>query len=254
MSLGLKVHLRVVELHGVALRVVTLRPQTAVTFSTNRFHETWHILSDPAGAAILGRLLFGLAYQRRPGTLVMIGAPHLVPTPFDGDPADPILLVPDGLTSIDADRLCALRYRLRRAPQSPTTIRWHTFGMPRALAERDARGYRRVRHPDELYARERMSRIAGFVCYTAPPALLIESALSIYDMGPSGYLPLADRRWPSDGEFQTIPGWRDKVSSASVARREVVGERKGLVDETERLAIWRQADRTLARLTRAKRS
>lgn len=52
-------------------------------------------------------------------------------TPFDGDPSDPIVLIPDHLTHIDDDLLRTIKHRMRRPPR-PTTIRWHTFGMPAA--------------------------------------------------------------------------------------------------------------------------
>jgi hypothetical protein len=260
LSEGLKVHLRVVEpLPGRVLRVVTLRPQTSVVFSTNHFHDTWHLLTDGAGAAILGRLMFGLAYQRKPGTVVLIAPPHLVPTPFEGDPADPILLVPDGLTSIDAELLRALRVRLRRVPMSPTTIRWHTFGMPAAIAD-DERWYRMPRaERDRLERREKMSKIGGYICYTAPQEILKDTGLAIYrhrDDTSSSYTPLATGHssyWQMDGEFQTIMRMRDKVSAAVVARRDVIGERRLLAGDDERAAVWSRQFEALDRLTASKR-
>ena len=47
---------------------MTLRPVAQARFSTNYFHETWHLLSDGHGAQVLARLLWGLSYQARPGT------------------------------------------------------------------------------------------------------------------------------------------------------------------------------------------
>ena len=47
-----------------------------------------------------GRLLWGLAYTRRPGTLVVLDLPFLDPNPFDAEPADPVVLVPDDLTGL----------------------------------------------------------------------------------------------------------------------------------------------------------
>ena len=125
---GLKVHLRLVSVGAITYRVVTLRPATRVAFSSNYFHDTWHVLTGCSGALVLGRLLWGLGFQRQPGTVVLIDAPHLVATPFESDPADPILLIPEGLTAVDAASLRELR---RRLPAVPTaTIRWHTFGLP----------------------------------------------------------------------------------------------------------------------------
>ena len=47
------------------------------------------MLSDRHGARPVARLLSGLSYQARPGTILMIDRPFLAPTPFDADPADP---------------------------------------------------------------------------------------------------------------------------------------------------------------------
>jgi hypothetical protein len=254
LSRSLKVHLRRFDLHGRTLRIVTLRPQTAVRFSNNYFHDTWHVLAGDDGVLLLGHLLWGLAFQRQPGTAVLIDHPHLVPTPFEADPPDPLLLVPAGLTSLDDDALRALRLRLRRAPGAPTTIRWHSFGLPRALAAQRVR----LRHRDPLWRLERMSRRAGFVCYTAPPEILRERAVSIAGMhlrGPD-YQPLAehDAHWcyGYDGEIQLIPGFADLVSAARVARREVLGGAPARLGDDDRWAIYDRTERALRRLHAAR--
>jgi hypothetical protein len=259
---ALKLHLRVLEVAGRTLRVVTLRPDAPVRFSTNYFHDTWHILGGADGAAVLGRLLWGLAFQRHPGTLVLIDRGHLVPTPFEADPPDPILLIPDGLTQVSDDALRALKLRLRRAPGPPTTIRWHTFGMPGVIDRGWPRRFWR-RSPEDraMWARERMARRAGFVCYTAPPPILRAHALAIYQAHPSAggtYFPLAERGanhgWRYDGEFQLIDDFADKVTAAAVARRELFAAAPGpLLAEANRWAVAARADLTLARLRAGRR-
>lgn len=254
---ALKLHLRVLEVAGRCLRVVTLRPDAHVRFSTNYFHDTWHILAGNDGAVMLGRLLWGLAFQRHPGTLVLIDRGHLVPTPFEADPPDPILLIPDGLTQVDDDALRALKLRLRRAPGPPTTIRWHTFGLPGAIEREGAKPFRH-RDPEQpwLLARERMARRAGFVCYTAPPPILRAHGLAIYQAHTCAngtYYPLAEHganhAWHYDGEFQLIERFADKVTAATVARRELFAAApRPLLAEADRWAVAERADRTLARL------
>ncbi|HSK05157.1 MAG TPA: hypothetical protein VK932_28100 [Kofleriaceae bacterium] len=260
---ALKVHLRRFDVHGLPLRVVTLRPQTTTRFSTNYFHDTWHVLSGPDGAVLLGELLWGLAFQRRPGTLVLLDAPHVVSTPFDGDAGDPILLIPDHLTHLHDDHLRALARALRRVPTPRTTIRWHSFGLRAALARDDRRDHLWLRHDEHraLRTRERMSRRAGFVCYTAPPEILRSQGLGIYRMhshSAGTYHPLAERgargAWHLDGEYQLIPGFADKVSAAAVARREVMDDpARALVDDAERHGVQVHTDATLARLHRARK-
>jgi hypothetical protein len=255
LSGALKVHLRVVDIAGVTYRVASLRPATRVRFSSNYFHETWHILVGSDGADLLARILWGLAFQRQPGTLFLIDQPHLVATPFEADPADPIAIVPAGMTPVDRDRMGALRRALRRAPVR--TIRWHTFGLERALVdERDELGalwYRRE-HAG-LRRRERMSRIAGVVCFTSPPALLRASACGVAWLAQGrrdGYLPLAAHtrdRWCPDGEVQLLPGFAADVAAAAVARREIIGDR-AIASDDERDAIYARKDRVAARRRR----
>lgn len=253
LSRPLKLHLQTLRLREVALRVITLRPQTRVHFSTNYYHDTWHVLAGHDGARVFGRLMWGLGFHRQRDTVVLIDRPHLVPTPFDADPPDPILLVPSALTRVDETTLRELRRRLRRTSGPTTTIRWTTFGMREAL---DTYPPRHAIEP--LLGLERMSRRAGFVCYTAPPAVLRARGASIHRMqGGESYLPLAEGRpcsYPSDGEFQLIPHFEDMLSAARVARGEVIpGRERFLASDDQRMAIWDHAYAALRRLKSARR-
>jgi hypothetical protein len=258
---GLKVHLRVLAIAGTTYRVVSLRPQTKVRFSTNYFHDTWHILTGCGGAALLGRLLWGLAFQRQPGTLIWIDAPHVVTTPFEADRADPIVIVPAGLTRFEPDHLRALRRRLRDGGPV-TSIRWHTFGLPDMLDDVDRWRSWRWKEHRAARARERMSRTAGLVCYTAPPVLLRSDGAGVYAMRHAtqgSYHPLAsghDRwSWGPDGEVQVIPRFEDDVAAAAVARREVLGAGDAhIVDADQRWAVWDRLDEVRARRRLARTS
>jgi hypothetical protein len=224
----LKLHLRIIDVGRTTYRVASLRPANRIRFSTNFFHDTWHILSSPGGAFLLGRLLWGLAFQRERGTVVLIDDPHLAPTPFDGDPADPILLVPDGLSGANLDDLRRLRHLLPRHRTPTRTIRWHTFGMASPDAARD-----RWLRPEEehLVEREQMSRRAGFLCYTAPPEILRLQALGLQRLRTTrgeNYFELAaaDRgdSWRVDGEVQIFSSFARDVIAATAARRELLGD------------------------------
>ena len=59
----LKVHRRELMLDGEHFTVLSPRAQTEVRFSTNHFHETWHVISDVDSARFLGRVLWAMAYQ-----------------------------------------------------------------------------------------------------------------------------------------------------------------------------------------------
>jgi hypothetical protein len=234
----LKVHLRCLALCGVAYRVVTLRPATDVYFSTNYYHNTWHIVSDERGSRLLARLLWGLSYQRHPGTMVLLHGPHLRPTPFDGAPSDPVLLVPAGLTP-RKDAFRQLKGRLGRLGQPHQTIRWHTFGLDVELhAEATGAGenegdvlYRAEN--DSLWQGEQMGRCGGFICYTAPAPILRQRARQVHGMHVRGnpfwsmdyrYLVEHPLHWegPPDGEVQIFADYRQRLSAAVQARKEVL--------------------------------
>lgn len=134
----IKVHLRLLRIRGATYRVVTLRPGTRVAFSTNFFHQTWHIVTDERGARLLARLFWGLAFQRQPGTLVLVHGDYLVPTPFEAERSDPFLIIPTGLTGNDAAGLRRLKSRLAHLGPPTTTIRFRTFGLDIAQAEEQA--------------------------------------------------------------------------------------------------------------------
>jgi hypothetical protein len=234
----LKLHMRELRLGSRVYRVVTLRPATAANFSTNFYHGTWHILSDIAGARLLARLLWGLSYQRVRGTLVLIHGEHLKPSPFDADPSNEIVLTVDGLTPHDPDDMRALRARLPRLGPLDRTVRWQTFGLDRLLGDEEERSgfWKLARGPgsrgERPLERERVSRCAGFVCYTAPRDVLRETALRLMEMrvephtgAPMDYLFLADQMaYGSEGEVQVFADYRLRLRQAALARREVLAE------------------------------
>jgi hypothetical protein len=108
----MKLHRHAISCDGRNYTVITLRPGAYARFSDNYYHGTWHILSDWHGARVLGRLLWGLAYQRIPGTLMLIDRLNLDPSPFSGEPAHPIALVPSQLTTLSEQAARDLRARL----------------------------------------------------------------------------------------------------------------------------------------------
>jgi hypothetical protein len=237
----MKVHLRVMPLAGRTYRVVTLRPSVGVRYSTNYYHDTWHVVSDTAGARVLGRLLWGLAYQKQPGTLVLIAEPHLVETPFDGARSQPVVLIPSGLTPVCEGALRQLKESLPRLGPPTQTIRWHTFGLDRELAVREAEEHKPFHarrwqtwspdRDDSVRRAERMSKLGGLICYTAPPLVLRAQAAIVARMHTTSgkyqrteYHDLGDHELgcAPEGEVQILHDYRDRVSAASVARREVL--------------------------------
>lgn len=240
-----KLHRRVVRANGRDYTVISPRPGTDVRFATNFYHGTWHILSDARGARLLGRLLWGLAYTRVPGTVVLIDGPFLSTEPFEGTRADPILLVSAHLTPLTDRSAADLRRALPRA-RAEGTVRWHTHGLDAEVA-----AARRVRLPGEARRRydppvgpERVGRLGGFVSVAASPGHLRDYATSVYQL--ADYLTFESEHvylgWGqchrADGEVQIFRGYRARVSSARVARREVLAG--GATERVDEL-IWARA-------------
>lgn len=123
----MKLHRHSVVLDARPYTIIRLRADAHVRFSTNNFHETWHVISDEPGAKTLARLLWGLAYQRLPGTLVLIDGRHLDTNPFDAEPTDPIVLLPSHLTVLTRQAARSLRRLSWTNPDG--TVRWRTHGL-----------------------------------------------------------------------------------------------------------------------------
>lgn len=244
----MKLHLRALKLRGMSYRLVTLRPHSEVAYSTNFFHDTWHILSDQYGAKLLARLLWGLSFQRILGTAILIHGEHIKPTPFGAEPSDPILITNSNLTKIDAKSLTTLRGQLKYLGPSQCTLRWHTFGLDAALKrelesgpynpaiENTEHDWVHYQENKRLWLEENMCRYGGVVCYSAPPEILRLRALTIAQMDPANfgmdYYYIADRncyRWP-DGEIQIFSDYKERRLAAAEARRQVLSEKRSYSD------------------------
>lgn len=159
---------------------------------------------------------------------MLIDRPFLDTNPFDAEPADPIALVPARITPLTTKAARALRRRLpfRDAPDG--TVRWHTHGLRAAVAERRAAhtqpvGAWRPARIEPHGFQERMDRVGGLVTLTATPAVLRDHAAYIYTLGDYHYngMAYAEVDWPN-GEIQVFRDYRRRVSTARVARREIL--------------------------------
>lgn len=243
----MKLHRRAVRVGGSRLTVITPRPGMDTRFSTNHYHDTWHLLSDWRGARFLGRLLWGLAYQRVAGTLVLLGRPWLDPNPFDAEAADPIALVPASLTTLRPPQARALR---RRPPsiRPDGTVRWQTHGLGAAVvADRAWRDRPLGSWPPPSIpppgSRVRVDRVGGLIVLTATPDRLRELAVTVYRLCDRAYqgMNYAEVDWPN-GEVQVFSDYRRRVSATQVARREVLAEAaRSLPADILRPLIWDRA-------------
>jgi hypothetical protein len=245
----LKLHRRRLRLDGREYTVVSLRSGTDARFSTNHYHGTWHVLSDWHGARLLGRLMWGLSYQRMPGTLVLIDRPFLDPNPFDAEPADPIALVPALITPFTAKAARELRRQLPLRGSPDGTVRWQTHGLDTAVA--DLRAWHELPPgvddngwTDTRGFQQRVSRLGGVVTMAAVPAVLRSVATHVYRLGARGSfegMDYIELDWPENqGEVQVFRDYRSLVSAARVARREILAECPAETPDPETLRplIW----------------
>ncbi|MQY08612.1 hypothetical protein [Actinomadura macrotermitis] len=253
---GMKLHRRVLRLNGRDHTVIGLRPGTTARFSTNRYHGTWHVLSDQHGARLLGRLLWGLSYQARPGTLLLIDRPFIVPTPFDADPADPVVIAPGWATPFGEPAARDLARRLPLASPSEGTVRWHTRGLDAALDGRRPRELDIAPWWDERSGR--VERLKGMIVLTPCNAREArEWALRAARLNPANRWGMAHEYvggW-EEGEIQVFRSFRRKVGMAARARADVLARPDAPADPDElRPLIWDrhyEIDRAMRRLRRS---
>ncbi|WP_017593266.1 hypothetical protein [Nocardiopsis potens] len=227
----MKLHRHRLRLDGREYTAVTPRPGTDVRFATDRMHGMWHLLTDPRGAAFLARLLWGLSYQRRPGTLVFLGSEVLLPEPFGAEPSDPVVLAPVPATPVTT---AAARELRRRNPSGPGdgTVRWRTTGL-----EPYAVRWSELEHhpPEERLYRSPLDfgvrRIGGLIAFSASPE--ITRTWAVDALSCSGehrtlcYAYLTGWGWPhysgpEMGELLVLPDFRRRSRRAALVREELL--------------------------------
>lgn len=241
----MKLHRHAVMLDARPYTVITLRTDADVRFSTNRFHETWHVISDEAGAKTLARLLWGLAYQRHEGTLVLIDGRHLDPNPFDAEPADPIVLLPSHLSVLTRQAARALRRLSWTKPDG--TVRWRTHGLDTRTAEfhqwrETPYGQREYPFIPAPTGWEAVERVGGLLVLAGGPQTLRQWAvyaelMRIVEPWDTDYEYLADR----EGEIQIFRNYHRDVGIARQARAEILGTAHPTDSQQLREAIWARA-------------
>ncbi|RJQ80772.1 hypothetical protein D5S17_06960 [Pseudonocardiaceae bacterium YIM PH 21723] len=232
MSDRMKLHRRELRLDGRDHTVITLRPGTTARFSTAYFLDTHHILTDLPGAQLLARLLWGLSYQRVPGTMVLIDLPHIDTDPFDGEPGDPILLVPADLTAMTRRAAAELRRLLPLRTPPTGTVRWHTPGLANKIADIEAYRANPYEHrsyeppPDDrrmlITGTSRMVQVAAGTDLLRTWAGGVATLDFTYQPTPHHYLDSnARRHWagPWDiGEVQIFEDYHQRVAAAKASR------------------------------------
>jgi hypothetical protein len=234
----LKVHRRTLSLDRRSCTALALRPATEERFATNRYHQTWHVLSDVAGARLLGRLCWAMAHERRPGTFVVIDPRFLVPNPFDADPSSPIVIVNNDLGPFSRAMATALRHRLPFTTASEGTVVLRTPGLDEALAA----GRRPPPEWNRHQQRRWIERVHGLVVLAAPPPVLREWAEQLCQVGERFYRG-NDTMWLDrgvfDGEIQILQTFAARVTMARIARERLFPGRSHVeLTEEEREQVW----------------
>ncbi|MFI1577774.1 hypothetical protein [Embleya sp. NPDC020630] len=236
-------------LDGRPYRLITPRPSNTTRFAVNHFHDHGHVVSDRAGAVLFARLMWGLAHERYPNTLVVIDRRHLDPNPFDAEPSPPIVLFAGERTPFGGRAARDLRRLLPTLGRPDGTVHWRTHGLDAALTDRDA--WMR-RHPEPMWDWERERRHKrkpedtmreGLFLLPADAEALRREAVCIAGMEVSATAPMAYeylRRY----RFQIFHDYRRRVSAARTARREI----EALPVPPNRFDPWRYPDTDAPRL------
>jgi hypothetical protein len=255
--------------------VLTLRAGMRVTFASNYFHNTWHILAGCVGATALARLLWAVSFDRRENVVVLLDGEHIVQNPFDGMRTRPILLCDSERTFVDDSVVSAILVMRAQNKPSEKTVGLQSQGLAYAEttdALTDRLGAKRQRSPlhyrssDKLWRREIAKICSGALVYGAPALILRERAKSVASMahslwptmglsaGRSNYLSIAHRKGERspDGEVQIFSKFEELVAAANGvdALRDDVN---GFATAVERAYRQRTAQRKPRRAARQRR-
>lgn len=257
MSHPLRCHLHVETIGRTSFRVLTPRPQDGLRISTNRYHNTWHILCAPGHVSALRRLLWALAFERHEHTLVALTAPIVQPTPFDGAPSLPVIFANSDRVTLRHDEVRGLRQRLARGSPSQGTVKLQTFGLDPidALDDAQRRDWFQERSRTEGWPDMRVELIGGAIVFYGPPTTLQSTAVWLRSLehplrdGDSNYSYIGESmNHLPPGEVQVFGDYTAMLTDARLVREQRGEPRPGETPEarSERLCkdrFWRSERR-----------
>jgi hypothetical protein len=231
-------------LGGSKYAVLSPRPSAEARFATNRHHDTWHIVTDVAGAHLLARLCWAMAFQRHPGTVIAIDPLLMVPNPYDADPSAPIVIVNNDLGSFDRKAAASLRAALPFRSPSEGTVVLQTRGLDVALTDpkRFERSDDQARWRDAHQKRRWIDGAAGLTVIAAPPPVLRKwgvdlSALGSWSDRGSSWTELDYPQ--NDGEVQVLEHFSERVENAVEVRDRLFPARsEERLSEDDRRQVW----------------
>jgi hypothetical protein len=246
----LKVHRRSLRLEGAEYTVLSPRPSEAARFATEQNRETWHVISDGAGAQLLARLCWAMAFQQRERTLVLVDAPLLVPNPFDADPSIPIVIANDDLGPMGLDALKVLRSKVPLDTPSMGTVVLQTRGLDAALEDeaafrrRDDQATWRNQHQQRRW----IDGTSGLLVMAAPPPVLRSWGVDLSTLRREtrqgmdwSYLDHPEKT----GEVQIVGDFAGQVDAAIALRNQLFPDKRDEpLTQEERAQVWaaRRAD------------
>jgi hypothetical protein len=225
----LKVHRRSVRLDRLDYTILSPRPSEEVRFATDYFHETWHVITSERGAALLARLCWAMAFQRRERTV---------------DLSSPIVVVNNDLGSFSRAAARDLRAQVPLSTAPDGTVVLQTRGLDQALE--NIIGFRDRNQGSQVQQQHRERRWIdgsnGLVVVAAPPPVLRTWGVDLSDLrtwsheGSSAH----SLDYPAKvGEVQVLDDFDAMVAKAQLARYRVhpgAANRKLTADE--RSDIW----------------
>ncbi|NJP35378.1 hypothetical protein [Micromonospora thermarum] len=138
----LRLHRRQWRHDGRTYQVISLRPSDPTRYAA-RTERHWTIVSsDLAGARLLGRLLWGLSYQRRPDTLLVLEPGRMLPDPEHGRPSPALVFAVGGRTVLSTATGRRLRQPRIWRSRPTGTATWNTSGFSNSLVALHAVGVR----------------------------------------------------------------------------------------------------------------
>jgi hypothetical protein len=202
------------------------------------------VLTDPAGAQLLARLMWAMAFQRKPRTILLVDGPMLVTNPFDADPSSPILIVNSDLGGPTRTGLDALESLLPLRAPSEGTVKLRIDGLARVLnADRPSRWDRDVGRPAHQ-RRNWIDRVQNVLVFAAAGLELRNWAEDLPRT--ADYVtenPAAsglDAEFPDHaGEVQIFSDFTERVARAQQVRRQLYpGREHAELLDLERQAVW----------------
>lgn len=240
----LKVHRRSLRLDGLEYTILTPRPSEEARFATNFFHETWHVITSKSGAALLARLCWAMAFQRRERTIVLVDSPLLVPTPFDADPPSPIAIVNNDLGPFNRAAIKELKARLPLSRPPDGTVTLQTRGLDAALEDTtDFRDRNQETQRDNAHQERRwIDGSNGLVVLAAPAPMLRSWGVDLSGLGTWSYegrsweyldYPAKTREVRVFDDFDSI-----LVAAEEALARVLPGSTGRRLTDDERSRIW----------------